>query len=308
MEVVPTIQSTKDSVDLRQNTVEKQAGTEESAHMLHTPGLLEEPSSDSLKKVSKVNKQNNITTPTSCGVIDGISNRKTETKSTSESKIRKAQSTLTKPTRSSASRTSESVPFSRRISTGGLSEKQPISITKRVTSESDTAAGKRTIPLASEALRKSLPEFRRSSMLSVGAKHATRPGITETRRLATVSPITETPRTPTSSDLREQDFSKKIRMGSSSSSSSSVSSKRITSPSLVSFGSSSSVRKSVAKVSSPSTRSPSVSNGSKSGILLTSMDKSSSFYSRMQVGTPESKEFRLMMLPQVEVKAGDDVV
>ncbi|XP_073129269.1 187-kDa microtubule-associated protein AIR9 [Henckelia pumila] len=304
MEGLPTIQSTKDSVDLLQNTGEKQSGTEELAQMLYTPGLPEEPSSDGLKKVSKVNKQNSIK-PKSFSVIDGLPNRKTETKSASESKIKEVRSSLTKSTISSASRTSEPVPFSRRSSTGGLSEKQPVSITKRGTSDSGTTASKRTTPPASETLRKSLPEFRRSAVLSVGAKHATRPGITESRRLAPVSPVAETPRAPTSSDLREQDSSKTIPRGSSSSSS--VSSKRIISPSLVSFGSSSSARKSVAKVSSPSTQSPSVSNGSKSGIPSASLDKGSSLYSRMKVGIPESKELRLMMLPQVEVKAGDDV-
>ncbi|KZV48806.1 hypothetical protein F511_09227 [Dorcoceras hygrometricum] len=295
MEVVPAILYAKDSVVLPQNTGGKQTIAEESQHMLQTPGLLEEPLSDSLKKVSKVNKANKITPTTSCSATNEIPNRKTETKSASESKIKEVRSTLTKPTRSRTSRASEAVPLSRRSSTGGLSEKQPISITKREASGSGTASGKKTIPLTSETMRKSLPEFRRSSVLSVGAKHSTRPGITETRTLAPVSPVAETPRTPISSDLREQDSSNNIPVGSSSSSSACA--KRIASPSLGSFGGNSSLRKSVSKVSSPSTRPPSVSN----------LEKSSNLFSRMKVGTPESKEFRLMMLPQVEVKAGDDV-
>ena len=66
------------------------------------------------------------------------------------------------------------------------------------------------------------------------------------------------------------------------------------------------VRKAVGKISSPTVRTP--TTGSKGGSFSTSFDKSSNLSSRKKAGTPESRDSRLIMLPQVENKAGDDVV
>ncbi|KAL0398272.1 UNVERIFIED_CONTAM: microtubule-associated protein AIR9 [Sesamum radiatum] len=206
---------------------------------------------------------------------------------------------------SSASRTSGSVPVTRRSSTGGLPEKQPIMITKRQSTDIGLAAGKRTSSLASEPLRKSLPEIRRTSASSIGAKPTIRQSVSETRKSVPISPVAKTPRTPTSSDSSKQESSKKTSLRSSQLSVSSV--KKISSPSLDSTGSSGSIRKSITKINSLSARSPTVSSGSKSGSVSTSLDRSSTLPGRKKVGTPDSRDSRLMMLPQVEAKAGDDV-
>ncbi|KAK6150135.1 hypothetical protein DH2020_017660 [Rehmannia glutinosa] len=292
---VSTVHSTEDSVEMHMNTEPEQLGIE--------PELHEEPCFESVKKVSKVLKPNAITTPKGTTTV-GASKRKIEGKSGTDSSSNETRSTLTKPTKSSVSRTSGSVPVTRRSSTGGLPEKQPMSITKRQ-SGGIGSAGKRTSSLASDPLRKSLPDIRSSSVSSAGSKPATRQSISETRKSVPISPVARTPRTPASSDSSKQDSSKKASVRSSQSSVSSG--KRISSPSLDSTGSSSSVRKSVAKVSALSSRSPSISSGSKSGSVSTSLDRSSNLPGRRKVGTPESRDSRLIMLPQVEVKAGDDV-
>ncbi|KAL3833703.1 hypothetical protein ACJIZ3_008439 [Penstemon smallii] len=266
---VPEVQSTDDSVNK----------------------LQEEPSSESAKKVNKVLKPNSKTTPKGSGIVGASKN---ERKSDTNSSSKEIKSNLTKPTASSASRTTGSLPVTRRSSTGGLPEKQPMLITKRQST------------LASEPLRKSLPEIRRSSVSSsIAAKPATKPSVSDIRKSIPTSPVPKTPRTPTSSDSSKQDSSKRTSMRSSQSSVSSV--KKVSSLSLDSSGSSSSVRKSVAKASPLPTRSPLVSSGSKSGSLSTSVDRSSSLSGRKKVGTPESRDSRLIMLPQVEVKASDDV-
>ncbi|KAF6166112.1 hypothetical protein GIB67_023822 [Kingdonia uniflora] len=64
----------------------------------------------------------------------------------------------------------------------------------------------------------------------------------------------------------------------------------------------STLRKSGSKVSSPSVSS---SGGSRFGSLSTSVDKGSSLLGRKKVA--DSRDSRLIMLPQVELKAGDDV-
>lgn len=299
------VQSTEDPVEMHRNAEPKQSDAEDSVTELQTPELQEEPCSESVKKVSKALKPN-ASTPLKGSGIGGPSRRKIEAKSGTNSSSNQTRSTLTKPTMSSVSRTSGSVSMTRRSSTGGLPEKQPMSITKRQSSDNGLAGGKRSSSLASEPLRKSLPEFRRSSVSSIGAKPAIRHSISEIQKSVPVSPVAKTPRTPTSSESSKQDSSKKTSVRSSQLSVSSI--KRVSSPSLDSTGSSSTVRKSVPKVSSHSTRSPTISSGSRSGSLSTSLDRSSSLSGRKKMGTPESQDSRLIMLPQVEVKAGDDVV
>lgn len=286
---------TEDAVEIHMNTEAKQLETQLE--------LQEEPSSGSVKKVSKLQKPNALTSK-GTGTL-GDSKRRIDTKSGSDSSLNEKKSTLGRPTMSSASRTSGSAAVTRRSSTGGLPEKQPMSITKRQSSDTGSA-GKRTSSLASEPLRKSLPEIRRSSVSSIGVKPAIRQSISESKKSLPISPVAKTPRTPTSSDSSKQDSTKKTSVRSSQLSVSLT--KRISSPSLDTNGSSSSVRKPAAKVSPVSMRSPTISSGSKSGSLSTSLDRSSSLPSRRKVGTPESRDTRLIMLPQVEAKAGNDVV
>lgn len=280
-------------------------GTE--AHLvteLEASVLQEEPCSESVKKVPKVLKPN-AHGPVKGNDTGGASRRKVETKSGTDSSLNQSRSTLARPTLSSASRTSGSAPVTRRVSTGGLPEKQPMVITKRQSTNNGLAGGKRSSSLASEPLRKSLPELRRSSVSSIGAKTAVRQSVSETQKSVPISPAAKTPRTPASSESSKQDSSIKNSMRLSQSSVSSI--KKVSSPSFDSSGSSSTIRKSVAKASPQSARSPTISSGSKSGTLSTSIDRSSSLLGRRKVGTPESRDSRLIMLPHVEVKAGDDV-
>lgn len=258
---------------------------------MHAPTLQEEPSSKSVKKGPKVPKPNG-TSPNK-GTDTGGTSRKT--KSGMDSSVNQTRSTLARPTLSSTSRTSGSGPVTRRSSTGGLPEKQPMVIIKRQTTENGVAGGKGSSSLASEPLRKSLPELRSRTASSIGAKPAIRQSISETRKSIPISPAARSPRTPASSESSKQDSMKKISVRLSQSSVSSV--KKVSSPSLDGSGGSSTIRKS-----------PTISSGSKSGSLSTSLDRSYSLSGRKKVGTPESRDSRLIMLPQVEVKASDDVV
>lgn len=293
-----TVQPTEVSVEMDKNMEPKDA----EAEYLVTE-LKEESCSESVKKGTKVLKTN-VRAPTKGTDTVGTSGKKIETKSGIDSSVNHTRSKLARPTLSSASRTSGSVTVARRSSTGGLPEKQPMVITKRQSSEN---GGRASSSLASEPLRKSLPELRKSTVSSIGAKPPIKQSFSETRKSIPNSPVARSPRTPASSDSSKQDSLKRISMRSSPLSVSSV--KKVSSPLLDSSGSSTSIRKSVVKVSPNSARSPTISSGSKSGSLSTSLDRSSSsLLGRKKVGTPESRDSRLIMLPQVEVKAGDDVV
>lgn len=296
------MQSAGDSVEMHQNTMQNHSSAEDSVDKLHSPELSKEPSTKSGKKVSKGSRLNSTTTPKGASTIGVVAKTKIDAKSSTYTNLSGIKSTLTKPTMSSALHYSGSAPATRRISTGGLPERQTISLTKRPGSGVNSAVGKKTSSLASEPLRKSLPEMR-SSMPSLGAKPASRTSIPKTPRsfLASPSPVSKTLTTSTNSDASKQEFNRRTSLRSSPSS---VSSKRIASSSMDSTGSSSSVRKSVSKVSSPSNR---VSSGTKAGVLSTLLDRSSNLSGRKKVGTPENRDSHLIMLPQVEVRAGDDM-
>lgn len=290
------VQSSGDSMEMLQNTLQNHPSAEDSVDKIHSQELSKEPSTESGKKVSRGSRLNSKTTSKGASNIGVVAKKKTDTKSGTYTNSSGTKSTLTKPTMSSALHNSGSAPVTRRISTGGLPEKQTISLTKRPGSGVNSAVGKKTSSLASEPLRKSLPEMRRSSMPSLGANPSNRTSIPKTQRSfpASPSPVSKTLTTSTNSDASKQEFNRRTSLRSSPSS---VSSKRIASSSMDSTGSSSSVRKSVSKVSSPSNR---VSSVTKAGVLSTS--------GRKKVGTPENRDSHLIVLPQVEVRAGDDMV
>ncbi|XP_019185915.1 PREDICTED: 187-kDa microtubule-associated protein AIR9 isoform X3 [Ipomoea nil] len=210
-------------------------------------------------------------------------------------------STLTKPTLSSASRSSTGVPVARRNSTGGLPDKQP-TVTKRSTNVNSVVAKKPTSS-APDPVRRSLPEIRRSSLPSANGRSLTRSTISETRKSVPSSPAA-TPKASSRSDTSKYDSAKKSSIKPSSPSTSMRSRE---STSFESTGSSGSTRKVVPKLSSLAARSPSVNSGSRTGSLSTSLERSTAFSSRKKTGTTESWDSRLIMLPQVEIKAGDDV-
>ncbi|XAR72534.1 hypothetical protein NMG60_11019208 [Bertholletia excelsa] len=271
----------------------------EPAEELHNVELQKVSSAESMKSTSKTAKAN--IRATSRILEPTVSARKKmEVKKSSDLSTTAVKSAATKP---SSSRGSNSVPSTRRNSTGGLPEKQPISVAKRSTGV-NSVASKKTSALASDPLRRSLPEIRRSSLPSVATKPWNHTSVSATRKSAPSAPVTRTSRTLSISDVGKQNSMKKS--AEKTSSLSSTSSKRVPSGSLESTASST-TRKVVTKISSLSPRSPSVSNGSKGGSLSSSTNRSSGLSGRRKVATPESRDSRLIMLPQIEIKASDDV-
>lgn len=255
-------------------------------------------SSESTKRVAKTAKPS-VAASSKVSAATGSARKRLDSKTGQES-----TSTVMKPTVSASLKTSNTVPVARRNSTGGLPEKRQ--------SNAGLVAGKKTAtPSGSEPVRRSLPEHRRSSLPPVVAKASTRTSFSDaTRKSVPVSPVGRSLKTSTGSDITKQESVRKssVRPASSVSSSSSSFSRRITSTSLDSSGSSG-IRKTVSKLSSPSARSPSVSSGLRAGSLSSSLDRSSSLSGRRKAGTPESRDSRFIVLPQVEIiKAGDDVV
>lgn len=216
-------------------------------------------------------------------------------------------SSVMKPTLSASLKTANAVPAAaRRNSTGGLPEKRQ--------SNAGSVAGRKTSTVSGlEPVRHPVPEPRRSSLPSVVNKaSSTRSSVPVTRKSIPVSPVSRVSKTtPTGSNVSKQESVRRslVKPALSASSTSSAS-RRIASTSLDSSGSSG-IRRSVSKLSSPSSsRSPAVSSGLRGGSLSMSLDRSASLSGRRKVGTrtPESRDSRFIVLPQVEVKAGDDVV
>lgn len=253
-----------------------------------------------LKRIAKTVKPN-VTASSKLSGSTGTTRKRTESKDGPDSSSNVSKSTVSKSNVTGTSRSSSSVPVVRRNSTGGLHEKQAVPITKRQSSVS-SAAGKKTSSLASDSqsLRRSLPEVRRSSLPSVVTKASPQASISDTRKSVPISPVARTSRTLPNSDESKQGSVRKSSLKSSPSLSSSL---RVSSTSLDSTGSS----KAVSKLSSPSARTPSISRGTKDGSLSGSRDRSSSLSGRRKTMTPESRDSRFIMLPQVEIRAGDDV-
>ena len=302
----PLVRSTDDSVEKSLNSeIEKSLSVDNFEEMSQESESVNPSSAESVKRASKCAKPNASTLPKGTARI-GIAKRRTEVKNGSVANSTTAiRSTLTRPTISSVTRSLGSVQVVRRNSTGGLAEKQPISLlTKRQDGGVSSVAGRKTSSSVSETVRRSLPEIRRSSLPSVGTGATNRTSISDIRKSVPVSTVTRSPRSSSTSDASKHEYLKKTPVRPSPPSVSST--KKVASTSLDSTGSSSVVRKAVGKISSPTVRTP--TTGSKGGSFSTSFDKSSNLSSRKKAGTPESRDSRLIMLPQVENKAGDDVV
>nr|KYP38707.1 hypothetical protein KK1_040034 [Cajanus cajan] len=153
----------------------------------------------------------------------------------------------------------------RRNSTGGLLQKASISDGRRKTGGDSAAGAKSGASSAAEPARRSLPELRRISV-EVAKKPVSKPALS-----ASVSALSV--------------------------------SRRISSSSVDSTGSSGgSGRRAVSRVSSPT-----VSSGLKAGSLSTSQDRTSALSGRRRGGTPDSRDSRFIVLPQIEIKANDDL-
>ncbi|KAK7304069.1 hypothetical protein RJT34_15087 [Clitoria ternatea] len=183
----------------------------------------------------------------------------------------------------------------RRSSTGGLPQKSSISDGRRKPGADSAAGTKSSASSAGESVRRSLPELRRSSMTS-GVAAKTSP-VALGLKMSGASKV----------EVVKKPVSKPALSVSASSSS-----RRVGSSSVDSTGSSisgSSARRMVKKVSSPSSsvQSPTVSSGLKTGSLSSSQDRGSSLSGRRKGSTPDSKDSRFIVLPQVDIKANDDL-
>ncbi|XP_043806182.1 187-kDa microtubule-associated protein AIR9 isoform X3 [Manihot esculenta] len=225
----------------------------------------------------------------------GSIRKRGEPKSSSDS-----SSNVNKPTITASSRNSNSIPVIKRNGAGGVPGKS--STVKRQNSVI-TVAGKRTTA-SSDPVKRSLPELRRSSLPSAATKPVTRSSVSEVKKSQSVSATDKSLRSSTGSDVSRPETIKKPSVKPVLSVSSS--SKKLSSTSLDSTDSSVG-RKTVSKVNSPSARSPSVSSALRTNSLSKSLDRSSNLSGRRSMGTPESRDSRFIVLPRVEIKAGDDV-
>ncbi|PON54757.1 LRR domain containing protein [Parasponia andersonii] len=259
-------------------------------------------SSEGEKKVAKAVKPGAAGT-SKASVPTGSSRKRVDPKGSldSTSSVRKSTSTVT-----GSSQSSNSVPGTRRNSTGGLAEKATVASSAKQ-SNATLVAGKKT----TEPSGKSLTELRRSSLPSVATKPLNRVGVSEAKKstpMAASAADRSLRRSTESVVTRQATVSRlSVKQSLSVSSPSSVSSRRVTSTSLDSSGGST-IRKTVTKLSSPSSRSPTVSTGLRSTSLSSSLDRNSSLSGRRKAATPESRESKFIVLPQVEIKASDDVV
>ncbi|KAG8652144.1 187-kDa microtubule-associated protein AIR9 isoform X2 [Manihot esculenta] len=274
----PSVPSIEELVTKVQNSVEESSVT----------------SVETKKKVTKTTKPT-IAATSSLLAPTGSIRKKTEPKSSLHS-----SSNVTKTSLPASSPNLNSVPGARRNSTGGVVEKS--STIKKRNSVANVTGKKATS--ASDPVRLSLPELRRSSLPSASTKSLTLSSVSEARKMLPVSLKDNSLRSSTGSSISKSESSKKPSIKPTLSVSSS--SKRLPSTSLDSAGSRVS-RKTVSQVSSPSASSPSVSSGLRTGSLSTSLDRSSNLSGRRRMGTPESRDSRFIVLPQVEIKAGDDV-
>ncbi|KVH88206.1 Leucine-rich repeat-containing protein [Cynara cardunculus var. scolymus] len=231
------------------------------------------------------------------GSTTGTTRKRIEPKSVSNV----AKLTPRKSTIDHGNTTSNEAPAIRRNSTGTLQEKQQQVPVKKIISSVGSAVGRKTSSsVTTEPLRRSLPEVRRSSLPSLASKASVRASSSETKKSAPTSPVVRTSRTMGSNSEASKGRSN-VKSSSLLSSSS-----RVPSTSLDSTGSST-ARKPISKLSSTSAQSSAVSSGSKSGSLSSSREKMSTSSSQRKATTPEIRVSRLIMLPQVEIKAGDDV-
>ncbi|CAM8932942.1 unnamed protein product [Rhodiola kirilowii] len=184
-----------------------------------------------------------------------------------------------------------SVPAARRTSTGGIPEKKSSTSVVENLSGGSSDTPVRSDPLYKGSVRRSLPESRKTSLTSVASKSATYANSPEARKPALVLPGARNVRLSTGSDNSKQGVAVKSTVQPALSVSAS---KRATSSSssLESSGGS--------KVRT----SPLVTSGLKARSSSSSIGKSSAPSNQRRV---EAQDSRLIVLPQVEMKVGDDV-
>ncbi|XP_068655160.1 187-kDa microtubule-associated protein AIR9-like isoform X2 [Aristolochia californica] len=258
-------------------------------------------SAESVKKSSKTLKIG-ASSVSSSSVSVAASKRRVEASTVSGSSTSTMKSAGTKSSPSSNATSS----LKRRNSTGGVLEQQRVALAKPGTNGSITQADKQVT--RSRRSYEALTESRRASLPTSIPKASTAGASAEVKKASPASSSTRSSSTSLKSETSKLDSAKKTSIKSSLSVSTN---RRIPSSSLDSSGSSS-LKRTISKVSSPSVRSPSarspsVTSSLKLSSLSSSVDRGSSLSGRRRTSTPDSRESRFMMLPQVEVKAGDDV-
>ena len=238
-------------------------------------------SSETAKPASKPSKPSVVIPNARIQGTVPAAKRRTEANAASDLNSTKPKSTLMKPTLRSSIATS----VQRRNSTGGLSEKRAI----RRPENGAAVDGKKGSPAVSDPGKRNTTESRRSSLPSI-------------------SPKTPVPQLSARSLSSKSGSTQKSSARSSTSSAPLVtfSSTKVPSSVLDRSNGRSSLRRVPSSVSSP--RTPSGTSSFKSGSLSASIDKGSSLSVRRKSSTPDSREARFMMLPQVDIKAGDDLV
>lgn len=195
------------------------------------------------------------------------------------------KSTLMKPTLSSSASSMQ-----RRSSTGGLPEKQAGTVPKRSSTD-----GKKVSPLVFDSGKKSSTESRRSSLPPGNSKSSALDAALNGKKA--------------SPHLLSKSFSGKVdyvRRSTNKQSELLSPSKSAPASSLKSSNDHSRLRKTTSTVSSSSTRSPSDASRLKLEPLSTSAERISSLPGRKKyLSTVETRDSRLMMLPQVDAKARD---
>ncbi|KAF9588966.1 hypothetical protein IFM89_017645 [Coptis chinensis] len=254
-------------------------------------------SAESVKKTVKKIVKPGVSSVANKSIGSTVSSRK----SVEGGCVLNTSSNAVKPVVSKTSLSSNADPVKRRSSTGGIVGKQSVSDKK--IDNAASVVGKKTTTLDSDSVKRSSVEPRRASLPSLSTRTVSKANVSETKKQSPVSPLTRT-----SSSLSSSDVSRKglVRKPSLRESMSGSTPKKLSSSSLDS-SSSSTLRKTGSKVNSPSPRSPSISSSSKFSSLSSSVDRGSTLSSRRKGSTPESRDSRFIVLPQVETKAGDDV-
>ncbi|KAG9439115.1 hypothetical protein H6P81_019280 [Aristolochia fimbriata] len=258
-------------------------------------------SAENVKRSSKTLKTG--ASSVSCSSVSvSSSKRRVEASTVSGSSTSAAKSVGAKSSPSSNAASS----LKRRNSTGGVLEKQATALATSGANGSIAHTDKQVT--RSRPGYQALTESRRASLPTSISKASASGASSEVKKASPASPSTRTSSTSLKSEASKLDSVKKSSIKSSISVSTT---RRIPTSSLDSSGTSN-LRRSISKVSSPSARSPSarspsVTSSLKLSSLSSSVDRGSSLSGRRKTSTPDSRESRFMMLPQVEVKAGDDV-
>ncbi|KAH7661175.1 Leucine rich repeat proteins some proteins containing F-box protein [Dioscorea alata] len=248
-------------------------------------------SAESVKKAMRSSKSSGVEPVAKRSGATSSLRKSTDSLKTTDSRSTRPGSTLTEPTVSS-------INAQRRNSASSALEKKPAIASKQFDNGSSTDERK-VSHSNSDLSRKSIAETRRASLPSVSSKTKVSDTHPESKKS---SPV---PRLLQMSESGKLDSVKKPSVRPSLSGT--TSKKAPSSPLDNSTGRSSRLKRVTSNISSPSTRSPRTISSLKSGSMSSSMDRGSSLSGRRKSSTPDGRDSRFMMLPQVDIKASDEL-